>query len=389
MCIAAIVPTLNHKEALAQLASTLREAGVRSVVVVDMGSTDGTPQEAERLGFSVMRLEGASRSYAVREALLAVDAPYVLVASPEALPPPQDVKLLLSRLRHYDIAVAACRRGVASWLIRALTGARLEDPLAEVYAARTDALREAALEAGGGGEAYWLVKAAANGARIASVPAARCRGSALRAASVAARLLPKEVLAGVLLMALGLAAGNWVAYRYFYGGVPHYTLGLAALASMILGGALLAAAPLLSALRKARAFAERRPPTDCLPPYVPLPPPPKPPEASLLTRAMQGLAAAFATLLALGAYYLAIGDQTTSNKLAEWAYYALVGAVALALGVEVADSLRRRRRLRPPVAVALALPTAALLKELEITCVDCRRKAVKKWSSTFLRALCL
>ena len=221
MCIAAIVPTLNHKEALAQLASTLREAGVRSVVVVDMGSTDGTPQEAERLGFSVMRLEGASRSYAVREALLAVDAPYVLVASPEALPPPQDVKLLLSRLRHYDIAVAACRRGVASWLIRALTGARLEDPLAEVYAARTDALREAALEAGGGGEAYWLARAAANGARIASVPAARCRGSALRAASVAARLLPKEVLAGVLLMALGLAAGNWVAYRYFYGGGPH------------------------------------------------------------------------------------------------------------------------------------------------------------------------
>jgi dolichol-phosphate mannosyltransferase len=32
-------------------------------------------------------------------------------------------------------------------------------------------------------------------------------------------------------------------------------------------------------------------------------------------------------LLASAAYYLGIGDVNTANKLAQWAYYALAGAV--------------------------------------------------------------
>ena len=32
-------------------------------------------------------------------------------------------------------------------------------------------------------------------------------------------------------------------------------------------------------------------------------------------------------LLATAAYYLGIGDANTANKLAQWAYYALAGAV--------------------------------------------------------------
>ena len=157
-------------------------------------------------------------------------------------------------------------------------------------------------------------------------------------------MLPREALVGALALALGLALGNWVAYRYFYGGVPHYTLGLAALALTALGVALLATTPLLIALRRIKAVDRRNPPANCLPGYLPTPPPLKPAEeASLATRAMQGLAIAFIVLLALGAYYLAIGDEATANKLAEWAYYALVGAVALAPGEEIAG-LRKRRR---------------------------------------------
>ena len=68
-----------------------------------------------------------------------------------------------------------------------------------------------------------------------------------------------------------------------------------------------------------------------------------PEKTSLIIRATQVINEAFIVLLALGAYYLAAGDRTTANKLAEWAYYALVSAAALALGEEVAD-LRKRRR---------------------------------------------
>ncbi|MFZ8839085.1 MAG: hypothetical protein ACO2PM_09180 [Pyrobaculum sp.] len=46
-----------------------------------------------------------------------------------------------------------------------------------------------------------------------------------------------------------------------------------------------------------------------------------------MERAAQGLVIAFTVLLATAAYYLGIGDVNTANKLAQWAYYALAGAI--------------------------------------------------------------
>jgi hypothetical protein len=39
------------------------------------------------------------------------------------------------------------------------------------------------------------------------------------------------------------------------------------------------------------------------------------------------LVIAFTVLLATAAYHLGVGDANTANKLAQWAYYALTGAV--------------------------------------------------------------
>ena len=58
-----------------------------------------------------------------------------------------------------------------------------------------------------------------------------------------------------------------------------------------------------------------------------------------MERVAQGLVIAFTVLLATAAYYLGIGDVNTANKLAQWAYYALAGAV-LAL---LADAATHRR----------------------------------------------
>jgi dolichol-phosphate mannosyltransferase len=48
---------------------------------------------------------------------------------------------------------------------------------------------------------------------------------------------------------------------------------------------------------------------------------------------------AFTVLLATAAYYLGVGDVNTANKLAQWAYYALAGAVLTLL----ADTAIHRR----------------------------------------------
>jgi dolichol-phosphate mannosyltransferase len=58
-----------------------------------------------------------------------------------------------------------------------------------------------------------------------------------------------------------------------------------------------------------------------------------------LERAAQGLVIAFTVLLATAAYYLGAGDVNTANKLDQWAYYALAGAILTLL----ADTAIHRR----------------------------------------------
>ena len=58
-----------------------------------------------------------------------------------------------------------------------------------------------------------------------------------------------------------------------------------------------------------------------------------------MERAAQGLVIAFTVLLATAAYYLGAGDVNTANKLAQWAYYALAGAILTLL----ADTAIHRR----------------------------------------------
>jgi len=196
-----------------------------------------------------------------------------------------------------------------------------------------------------------LAKAMANGARVAEVPIqyrqriGKKKLKPWHGASIASKMISLAyrlnptlplTLAGALLTAPGAALAGWVAYRFFYQGVPHYLLGTLAIILILLGGVSIALLPLATALVRLQAAVARtarrhEAPTDCLPP-PPQPPPPAPqkpeePPPTALERAAQGLVIAFTVLLATAAYYLGAGDVNTANKLAQWAYYALAGAV--------------------------------------------------------------
>jgi hypothetical protein len=115
-----------------------------------------------------------------------------------------------------------------AWLFRLLFGADITDPLTVMYAARTDVLREAALEARNF-DIEVDILAKANGARVAEVPIQYRRrigkkklktwhgiSIASKMISLAYRLNPTLplTLAGALLTAPGAALAGWVAYRF-------------------------------------------------------------------------------------------------------------------------------------------------------------------------------
>ena len=370
MCITVILPTLNEAEALPKVVEELRAAGYDKILVVDGGSTDGTVEKAKELGLAVVRQEGRGKGMAIRTALLYVDTPYVAVLDADYTYPPKELNKLTPLLRHYDIVLGS-RRGpmpliyrignrLLAAVFRLLFGTDITDPLTGMYVARTDVLRDAALEARHFDvEVDILAKALANGARVAEVPIEYRKrigkkklkpwhgaSIALKMLSLAYRLNPTLplTLAGALLLAPGIALAGWVAYRFFYEGVPHYLLGTLAIILILLGGVSLALLPLATSIIRlqaavARAARRQEPPTHCLPPMPPPPTPPAPtppqePPPTPLERAAQGLIIAFTVLLGTAAYYLGAGDAATANKLAQWAYYALTGAV-LALAVDV------------------------------------------------------
>jgi hypothetical protein len=138
-------------------------------------------------------------------------------------------------------------------------------------AARTDVLREAALEARNF-DIEVDILAKASGARVAEVPIQyRQRigkkklkpwhgiSTASKMISLAYRLNPTLplTLAGALLTAPGAALAGWVAHRFSYQGVPHYLLGTLAIILILLGGVSIALLPLATTLVKLQAAVAR------------------------------------------------------------------------------------------------------------------------------------
>jgi len=269
-CVTLVIPTLNEAEAIGRVIDEAKQAGFTRILVVDGGSTDGTPQIAAEKGATVIGQTGRGKGNAIATALDYVDTPYVVFIDGDYTYPPQEAVKLLAYLRKYDLVLGA-RRGpmpplyrAGNWIlakaISILYGVKLSDPLTGMYAARTELLRSSAPAAQGFDvEAEIIARAIERGASVKEVPIQYRRrlgrkklkpwhGASilLRAVKAAytANPLAALYLAGALLTAPGLALAAWVAYRFFYQGVPHYNLGLLALGLLTLGLLSLALLPL-------------------------------------------------------------------------------------------------------------------------------------------------
>lgn len=160
--LAAIVPTLGEVTTVGGVVRGLRVRGVGRVIVVDGGSTDGSPEAAREAGAEVIvePRRGYGRACLAGLAVLAHDPPEAVVfADADGSDDLDDLPALLAALRTADLVVGSRALGeregrvepgaltpvqrwgnqLASGLLRARWGARWTD-LGPFRAIRWDAL---------------------------------------------------------------------------------------------------------------------------------------------------------------------------------------------------------------------------------------------------------
>ena len=103
-----IIPTLNEGESIGptidQIPRDLPWLDVK-VLVIDGNSTDGTVEEAERLGFKSIRQKGDGLGDAYREAVRNASCENILFFSPDGNAPPEYIPKLIKKMNegNYDI----------------------------------------------------------------------------------------------------------------------------------------------------------------------------------------------------------------------------------------------------------------------------------------------
>ena len=147
MTTTVIIPTKNEIDAIKQILPQVNQDWADEWIVIDGNSTDGTVEEAERLGFKSIRQKGDGLGDAYREAVRNASCENILFFSPDGNAPPEYIPKLIKKMNegNYDIvqisrfgkngkseddtAITAFGNRMFTFLVNVFFGGKLTDAL--------------------------------------------------------------------------------------------------------------------------------------------------------------------------------------------------------------------------------------------------------------------
>lgn len=118
MKITLLIPTLNEIQGMKAVMPRVKPEWVDQILIVDGGSTDGTPEYSKERGYDVMIQKKKGLRFAFIEALPVIKGEAIIAFSPDGNSIPELIPQLSAKMREgYDMVIAS----------RYLDGAKSED----------------------------------------------------------------------------------------------------------------------------------------------------------------------------------------------------------------------------------------------------------------------
>ena len=104
MSTVVIIPTLNEIDGVRAIMPKVKKEWAEGFVFVDGGSTDGTIDEAEKMGYKIIHQKTRGVGNAYRIGVDATKSDYVLFFSPDGNDEPEDIPRMIQKIEEeYDI----------------------------------------------------------------------------------------------------------------------------------------------------------------------------------------------------------------------------------------------------------------------------------------------
>ena len=111
MSVAVIVLTLDEIDGVKAIMPQIKKEWAEEIVFVDGGSTDGTIEEAARLGFKVIHQQNRGEGNACRIGVEQTKSDYVMFFSPDGNDLPEDIPKLIEKTKEDHNVVHISRFG--------------------------------------------------------------------------------------------------------------------------------------------------------------------------------------------------------------------------------------------------------------------------------------